>query len=194
MIAQLTGEVTKKDSRGIVLDVHGVGYRVHIAKEHQEKLKVGEKVSLLTYLAVRENTLDLYGFETAEALEYFELLITVPGIGPKSALAILWLAAPDVLRRAILADDTTYLTRVSGIGRKSAEKIIVTLKDKLGRLETGESGFLADEVEALEALQALGYTLTEAREAMKHIPSTAQDTGEKVRAALKLLGNNQQRS
>ena len=191
MIAQLTGEVARKDGRGIVLDVHGVGYRVHIVKEHSEKLAVGAKISLLTYLAVRENALDLYGFENAETLDYFELLITVPGIGPKSALAVLSLAGPEVLRRAILADDTTYLTRVSGIGRKSAEKIIVTLKDKLGRLATGESGLLSDEVEAMEALQSLGYTLAEARHALKQIPATASDTGEKVKAALKLLGNNQ---
>jgi Holliday junction DNA helicase RuvA len=191
MIAQLNGEVARKDGRGIVLDVHGVGYRVHVVKEHGEKLTVGAKVSLLTYLAVRETALDLYGFANTEALDYFELLITVPGIGPKSALAVLSLAGPEVLRRAILADDTTYLTRVSGIGRKSAEKIIVTLKDKLGRLATGEAGLLSDEVEAMEALQSLGYTLAEAREALKHIPATASDTGEKVKAALKLLGNNQ---
>ncbi len=189
MIAQLTGEVAQKDGRGIVLDVHGVGYRVHLVKEHGEKLVVGAKISLLTFLAVRENALDLYGFENAEALNYFELLITVPGIGPKSALAVLSLAAPDVLRRAILADDTTYLTRVSGIGRKSAEKIIVTLKDKLGRLEAGD-GLLTSEVEALEALQALGYTLAEARAALKNAPTEAIDVGTKVKAALKLLGSN----
>src|SRR3989344_1509791 len=187
MIAELAGEVKRKDGRGIVLDVHGVGYLVRVVKEHGDKLKLGEEASLLTYLAVRENALDLYGFETAEGLNYFELLITVPGIGPKSALAVLSLAAPDVLRRAIVADDTTYLTRVSGIGRKSAEKIIVTLKDKLGRRE-GETDLLTDEVEALEALQALGYTLAQAREALKHVPETAHDTGEKVRAALKHLG------
>ena len=96
-----------------------------------------------------------------------------------------------MLRRAILADDTTYLTRVSGIGRKSAEKIIVTLKDKLGQPRAGAAGLLSDEVEAMEALQSLGYTLAEARHALKQIPATASDTGEKVKAALKLLGNNQ---
>ena len=175
-----------KDGRGIVIDVSGVGYRVHLVKEHVQKLAIGDNISLLTHLAVRENALDLYGFENAETLDYFELLITVPGIGPKSALAVLALAAPEVLRRAILADDTTYLTRVSGIGRKSAEKIIVSLKDKLGRLGTAESGLLAGEVEAIEALQSLGYTLAEARAALKDTP--AVDTGEKVKAALKRLG------
>lgn len=193
MIAQLAGEVVRKDGRGIVLDVGGVGYRVHVVKEHSDKLKSGTRVVLLTYLAVRENALDLYGFENSEALDYFELLITVPGIGPKSALAVLALAAPAVLRRAILAGDTAYLTRVSGLGRKSAEKIIVTLKDKLGRLKADESGFLAGEVEALEALQSLGYTLAEGREALKHVPAAASDTGEKVKAALKMLGGNHRR-
>ena len=190
MIAGLTGEVRQKDGRGIVLDVHDVGYRVHIVKEHLEKLEVGAKISLLTHLAVRENALDLYGFENPEALDYFELLITVPGIGPKRALAVLSLAAPEVLRRAILAADTTYLTRVSGIGRKSAEKIIVTLKDKLGGLSGSKSDWLEGEVEVLEALQALGYTLTQAREALKNAPTEAVDVGAKVKAALKLLGSN----
>ena len=194
MIAQLTGEVARKDGRGIVLDVHGVGYYIHLVKDYEQKLGLGVKISILTYLAVRENALNLYGFQNTETLDYFELLLTVPGIGPKSALAILSLAAPDVLRRAILADDTTYLTRISGIGRKNAEKIIVTLKDKLGQLETGESSLLADEVETLETLQALGYTLAEARKALKHIPSTAKDTGEKVKAALKILGSHHQHS
>ena len=138
MIAELAGEVKRKDGRGIVLDVHGVGYLVRVVKEHGDKLKLGEETSLLTYLAVRENALDLYGFETAEGLNYFELLITVPGIGPKSALAVLSLAAPDVLRRAIVADDTTYLTRVSGIGRKTAEKIIIELGDKMPKVGAGE--------------------------------------------------------
>ena len=188
MIASLTGQVIQKGSRGIVLDVHGVGYLLRVVREHGETLKSGETVTVLTHLAVRENALDLYGFENSESLEYFELLITVPGIGPKSALAILSLAPPNILRRAILADDTTYLTRVSGIGRKSAEKIIVSLKDKLGRLEAGESGLLADEVETLEALQALGYTLAEARGALKSLPAEATDTGQKVKAALKILG------
>jgi len=194
MIAQLTGEVVRKDGHGIVLDVHGVGYYIHLVKDYEQKLGLGVKISILTYLAVRENALNLYGFQNTETLDYFELLLTVPGIGPKSALAILSLAAPDVLRRAILADDTTYLTRISGIGRKNAEKIIVTLKDKLGQLETGESSLLADEVETLETLQALGYTLAEARKALKHIPSTAKDTGEKVKAALKILGSHHQHS
>ena len=193
MIASLTGQVTRKDGRGIVLEVGGVGYRLRLIKEHEGKLTVGAKTSLLTYLAVRENALDLYGFETAETLDYFELLLTVPGIGPKSALTILSLAAPEVLRRAILADDTTYLTRISGIGRKSAEKIIVTLKDKLGALEEGESGLGSQEVEAMEALQSLGYTLAEARSALKKISPELTDTGDKVKAALKLLGTHHQK-
>ena len=190
MIASLTGQVTRKDGRGIVLEVGGVGYRLRLIKEHEGELTVGAETSLLTYLAVRENALDLYGFETAETLDYFELLLTVPGIGPKSALTILSLAAPEVLRRAILADDTTYLTRISGIGRKSAEKIIVTLKDKLGALEEGESGLGTQEVEAMEALQSLGYTLAEARSALKKISPELTDTGDKVKAALKLLGKH----
>jgi len=190
MIAELTGELKRKDGQRIVIDVQGVGYRVHVVKEYGQKLAVGAKITLLTYLAVRENALDLYGFENLETLDYFELLITVPGIGPKSALAILSLAAPAVLRQAITAEDTAYLTRVSGIGQKNAEKIVLTLKDKLVPAATpsGETSVdLATEADALEALKSFGYAAAEAREALKK--AGGGDTSARIKAALQALGN-----
>ena len=188
MIAQLIGEVARKDGRGIVLDVNGIGYRVHIVKEHSEKLAVGTKILLLTYLAVRENALDLYGFPTRAELEFFEMLISVSGIGPKTAIAILGLAPTDTLKRAIAGGDATYLVKVSGIGKKNAEKIIVELKDKLGGSDAAAHRLIGADAEALEALEALGYSMRDARESVaKAKGETAQ---EKIRDALRVLGNH----
>lgn len=201
MIGQLRGEAVGKDERALTIDVGGVGYRVYLTTDTLAKIKIGQSLTLRTHLAVRENALDLYGFETAEALEYFELLITVPGIGPRSALAILSLASPEILRRAVSAEDTAYLTRVSGIGKKSAEKIVLTLKDKLAPGQAGvrpDGPDLAAETEALEALKALGYSTAEGRGALKKAVSRGNDAGaetanvgELVKAALKnLSGQN----
>ncbi|MBI4136378.1 MAG: Holliday junction branch migration protein RuvA [Candidatus Vogelbacteria bacterium] len=190
MIAQLQGTVRAKSSRSIILDVHGVGYRVFMTAEALIHIKLNAPLTLHTYLAVRDDALDLFGFETVDEFDYFTLLLTVPGIGPKSALAILSLAAPEVLRKAITAEDTSYLTRVSGIGQKNAEKIILTLKDKLTTTEpdTGEvNAGLAAEADALEALKSLGYSAVEAREALKK--AGAGDTSARIKAALKALGN-----
>ncbi len=191
MIAKLTGTLDSRTTRFAVLDVGGVGYKVFVSEETLKTLPTiaGAALSLWTHLAVRENALDLYGFAAREELEFFELLLGVSGIGPKSALAILSLAPPETLARAIGASDSSYLTRVSGIGKKSAEKIIIELRDKIGTLELGGES-LAEEGEAIEALQALGYTLREARAALKRVGAETAGTGDKVKAALKLLGNH----
>lgn len=191
MIARLNGRIIERHEKGVILDVAGVGYKLYLSAESLRNLPKGESpVRLFTHLAVRENALDLYGFVTREEHDLFELLISVSGIGPKSAIAILSLATPTILKKAVSAGDSAYLIRVSGIGRKSAEKIVLELKDKLGRLDGGESdNNLRDESEAIEALQALGYSLREAREALQGL-STDLDTGEKVKLALKRLGKN----
>ncbi len=134
---------------------------------------------------MREESLDLYGFPDLENLEFFEMLLGVPSVGPKSALAILSLTSIETLRKAISTGDTTYLTKVSGIGRKTAEKIIVELRDKIGEDKTGMS--LAGELDALEALKSLGYSQGEAREALKKVRGDT-DTNTKIREALKILG------
>jgi Holliday junction DNA helicase RuvA len=187
MIGQLRGAVAHKGERHVILDVAGVGYRVATTPETVKTLSLSETSTLLTHLAVRENALDLYGFRTARELEFFELLLTVSGVGPKSALAIISLAPPDVLEKAILGGDASYLTKVSGIGKKSAEKIVVELKDKLVALTPAGGPTLNSEAEAVEALQALGYSLPEARTALKNVAGDL-DTGERVKQALKQLG------
>ena len=150
----------------------------------------GDNTALWTYTAVRENALDLYGFTTHDEMSFFELLLDVSGIGPKSALSILSLAPLDTLKRAIATGDTSYLNKVSGIGRKTAEKIIIELRDKL-QAHKGEDGVpstLRGESDIVEALKSLGYSQNEARDALKQIPSTIEGTNARIKEALKILG------
>lgn len=189
MIAQLKGRLAHRDDKLVILDVGGVGYRLFVSTDTLARLPAdGETAVFWTHLAVREDALDLYGFLDKAELDYFQLLIGISGVGPKSALSILSLAPPETLRRAILAGDTGYLTRVSGIGRKSAEKIVLELKDKLGKIADEEAGDLGTEADALDALRALGYTPREAREALGRVPAGIVDTSERIREALKSLG------
>ncbi len=191
MIAQLRGALVTAENGFAVLDVAGVGYKIYISAETQSTLTKQKKkeVCVFTHLAPRENALDLYGFLRTEDLSFFELLIGISGIGPKSALAILGVADVETLQTAIRAGESSYLTKVSGIGKKNAEKIILELKDKVGTLASGqEHEMVREEIDTVEALKALGYGQTEVREALKQIPKDLQDTGERLKAALKILG------
>lgn len=186
MIGSLKGIVTHKDQKSILLDVNGVGYLIYLPTETLEKSSLGEEKLYLTHLAVRENALDLYGFSTEEELEFFTLLLSISGIGPRSALAILSLAGPETLRKAVLSEDTGYLTKVGGIGRKSAEKIILELKGKLGAIE--EKDNLGQDSEVLEALEAIGFSLRDSREVLKKIPPDIKNTNDRIKEAIKILG------
>lgn len=190
MIAQLYGSVTARNLGSLILRAGPVAYRVHVPAATYEKWRPDERTEhmLWTHLAIRENAHELYGFETSDELGFFELLLSVSGIGPKSALGILNLADVGTLQSAIATGDSSYLTKVSGIGRKSAEKIIVELRDKLAALQDPrEAEALRDETDTLEALQALGYSLREAREALKQVPDTTENANDKIKAALKVL-------
>ncbi|HEY4505473.1 MAG TPA: Holliday junction branch migration protein RuvA [Candidatus Paceibacterota bacterium] len=188
MIGYLKGTLIHQDHKSVILNVSGVGYKIYTntGKVEGERLKVKSEIELWTYLAVRENALDLYGFKTKEELSFFELLISVSGIGPKGAISILNVATLPNLRRAISTGDTSHLTKVSGIGKKNAEKIVIELKDKITGLVAEDGGSMSGEVDALEALRALGFGEREAREALKKVADVS-DTGEKVKKALKLL-------
>ena len=139
-----------------------------------------------THHSVREDAEDLFGFTEQDDLGLFELLITVSGIGPKTALNILNVATAETLRRSITSGETAYLTKISGIGRKTAEKIILELREKLGKGEEGTT--LKEEVDALEALKSLGYSHQDAREALKNMPKEFTGTSDRVKHALKMLG------
>lgn len=170
----------------MIIDVGGVGYRVFVTDDTLRQLKTGTETKLCTHHAVREDSEELFGFSEQEDLTLFELLLNVPGIGPKTALNILNVATAETLRRSITSGETVYLTKISGIGRKTAEKIILELKEKLGAGE--ESVGLKEEVDALEALKSLGYSHSEAREALKQVAKDVTGTSERVKHALKLLG------
>jgi Holliday junction DNA helicase RuvA len=185
MIGHLKGTLIHQDLKSIILDVSGVGYKIHTNTASLDS-QTGKILEFWTYLAVRENALDLYGFSTKEELNFFELLLTVSGIGPKSAMGILSVATIQNLKHAISTGDTSHLTKVSGVGKKNAEKIVLELKDKLDGWTSDGTEFVSGDVDALEALKSLGYGEKEAREALKKV-TDAKDTGDKVKKALKLL-------
>lgn len=188
MIGHLEGEVKALRAGYIILSAGGVGYKVAATKETLTMYRVGGQAALWTYLAVRENALDMYGFRNEEEMRFFELLLTVSGIGPKSALAILDVAAVETLRSAISRGNAGYLTNVSGIGKKTAEKIIVELKDKVGLHAEGTGSALKGDEDALEAMRSLGYSPTEAREALRKVPQSITNSNDRLREALKIMG------
>lgn len=189
MISFLRGNIAEIGNRYAVVDVHDVGYKVYITDDTAHILKPGKEEILWTYLAVRENSEDLYGFPAKKDRDFFELLIGVSGIGPKTALNILSLVASDTLANAVRTGSTGHLVKVSGIGRKTAEKIVLELKDKLGGFGgNSEDTAISSDSDTLDALRALGYDAEDAREALKKIDKNISDTGAKVKAALKVLG------
>ncbi|MEI6396583.1 MAG: Holliday junction branch migration protein RuvA [Candidatus Taylorbacteria bacterium] len=196
MISLLRGRIFEIANRSIVIDVNGVGYKVSITEDALHGLKTGQELAVWTHLAVRENSQDLYGFTSKKERDFFELLITVSGIGPKTALNILSLVASESLVRAIRDGSTAHLVKVSGIGRKTAEKIVLELKEKMGGYESGDTNGdgeyiagMSSDADAIEALKALGYDAGEARDAIKKVADKKlTDTGAKVKAALKVLG------
>lgn len=191
MIGRLTGVMAGRQGDGtIVIEVGGVGYCVRVPLAFA--LSEGERLSLHIHTAVRDDAIDLYGFPAEEDLSFFRLLMSVSGVGPKTALSIMGVADAMALKRAIASGDAAALHKVFGIGKKSAERIVVELKDKL-QLETGTTataGVSGTDGEVIEALMALGYTATESRKALKEIGSgTGEGVKERLGAALRQLGS-----
>jgi Holliday junction DNA helicase RuvA len=188
MIASLSGTLSFTAERFLVLNVGGVGYKIFTTGEviRTAQKKTGEAL-FWTHLSVRETSLDLYGFLEQSELEFFELLLTVSGIGPKTALGIMNAAPVEMIVSAVTEGDSSHLTKVSGIGTKNAQKIVMELKGKVDRFRS-ETPSGEKETDALEALEALGYSLREAREVLKKISPEAETPGEKIKEALKILG------
>lgn len=188
MIAHIRGVVVEKFLGAVIVDVGGVGYEVQVATGDYEVITLEKNIKLYTYHHVSENAENLYGFSSLSAKKIFELLITVQGVGPKAALAILSLGVAEQVRGAIANGDTTYITGANGVGKKTAERVIVDLKDKVG-LPTGYNtpvqaeGGTSDE--ALEALMALGYSLADATRALEGIDSSLP-TSQRITKALQL--------
>jgi Holliday junction DNA helicase RuvA len=191
MIRSVTGTVLETTTSAVIVDVQGIGYLVHTNRPHEYLTE--STATFHTYLAVRETALDLYGFGSRDDLEVFGLLLTIPKIGPKSALEILTKADVLTIKNAVLSNDPSYLSKVSGIGKKTAEKIVIGLKDSLDHL-AGSYGTTSNEVlpsytsDAIDALVSLGYPPVDARKAVLGLAPTITTANEAVRAALKLLG------
>ena len=187
MIGHLEGTTLVLRPGFAIISAGGVGYKVFATRETLAAMKTGGDVKLWTHLAVRENSLDLYGFKNEEELRLFDLLLGVSGIGPKSALAIVDIAAVETLQSAIAAGNAGYLTKVSGIGKKTAEKIILELRDKVGVGVDASGRALSGDEEALEAMRSLGYSQSEAREALRKVSSDIEKSSDRLREALKIV-------
>jgi len=190
MISHISGKVLLIGNKFAVIETNGVGYKLFITAETLQLLSKHTGIAnLWTYLAVRENALDLYGFIEKDELDFFELLITISGIGPKTALGILNVSTLRNLRQAISSGDSGNLTKVSGIGRKIAEKLVLELRDKIDLQENEkDTGNMRNESDALEGLKALGYNEREAREALKKLPKEILSPSDRIKQALKILG------
>lgn len=173
----------------MVLSVGLVGYKVYAPASLLIKYKPGSELEAFIHTHVREDQISLYGFSSAEELELFEFLISVSGVGPKMALSILSATSAEHIKSAITGGDAAVFTKVSGVGRKTAERLIVELREKLGGAGTGISGKMSKEFsDGLDALVGLGYSANEAREALKRVPEQLSDSGQIVKAALQFLG------
>lgn len=190
MIAHVSGIVAEKFNASVVIDVNGIGYEIQVATGDYETALLNEQVKFYTYHHVREQAEELFGFSSLAAKRLFEMLITVQGVGPKAALAILSLGAAEQVRSAIAVSDAAYITRASGVGKKTAERVVVDLSDKVGlpTVLPGSGPVTAREVatadEAMEALMSLGYTLNDAIAALDNVPMELP-TAERVRRALR---------
>lgn len=190
MIAFLEGKVVEKFASSVVVNVGGVGYEVQVPASEYEKALPSESIKLYTFHHVREQSEELFGFSSLAGKRLFELLITVQGVGPKAALSILSLGEVDAVRSGIASEDIAYISSANGVGKKTAEKLVVSLRDKVGSPtyvpgydKSGDMVSLAGD-EALDALMALGYNIADATTALKDVP-TDKSTAERVKLALK---------
>ena len=188
MIAYLKGKILSKTANYLVLENQGIGYKVFLSTASLLNLRVGDSLAAHIHTYVREDQLRLYGFLSSSELNLFEMLISVSGVGPKVALSVLSGATPDIITSAIASGDASVFTKVSGVGKKTGERIVVELKEKIGD-DLGVGLKSSRELsESLDALVALGYSAQEARGALKNMPKDIKDSGSIVRAALKVLG------
>jgi Holliday junction DNA helicase RuvA len=187
MIGRIKGKIIDISLTRAIVEVGGIGYIVNSPPSHIEKLKLGGEADFWTHMAVRENDISLYGFGSKEDLKMFESLLNVSGIGPKSALTILGVAGLDTLTNAIVSGNTSILTKIAGVGRKTADKIVLELSGKVATSKN-MSAAMKDDLDVFEALKALGYREHQIQEAIKEIPKDVEGANEKIKQALKLLG------
>jgi len=188
MIRKIEGIVWDNNNKFLIVGVGGIGFKIFTTTETKEVSQKGEKISLFTHLVVREDVLNLYGFLTEEELKFFEMIISISGIGPKTGLNVLNISSVPALKKAISSGDTSHLTKVSGIGKKIADKMVLELKDKVSMTEEENDLSLRDEIDAIEGLKSLGYNPKDARDALREVDKKILKTGDRIKAALKILG------
>lgn len=188
MIAYIKGTIIEKDSQTVVVDVNNIGYEVFITTKAIEQATVGSEQKYYTYHSVKENAEELYGFNSLAGKRLFELLISVQGVGPKAALAILSLSDTETVRNAIANSDSAFISKAAGVGKKTAERVAVDLHDKVGLATNTDSNTAINVAsannEALDALIALGFNLNDSTALLKDVPNDLP-VAEQVRLALK---------
>lgn len=193
MISYISGEVAYINETSVVVDVSGIGYEIFLTPVNISRLTIGEKAKLHTFMNVKDDGISLFGFYSKDELSLFNKLITVNGVGPKGALSFLTTYTPEDIILFILCEDTKSLSKVSGVGAKTAQRVILELKDKFKNMETIKSSFEYEEtssnkkMETIEALVSLGYTKTEAATVVQKIYNDDLETEELLKLALKLM-------
>jgi Holliday junction DNA helicase RuvA len=185
MISFLSGKILNKGQGYVILRVGDIGYKVFVGPIKYAELGCADAVEFYIYENVREDADDLYGFGKLEELEMFELLLTINGVGPKSAHNILSIVNLEDLREAIGSGDASALTKVSGVGKKTAERLVLELRDKVAYLATNQESGNMQKSDEIDALMALGYSLSQAREALQGVDPSIKDSGERIKRALK---------
>jgi len=191
MIGYLKGEVKLKTPEGVILLVNDVGYDIFLPTSEKSNLVIGQERELFIYTHVREDVLSLYGFTDYQSLEFFKMLLTVSGIGPKVALAIISSSSIEKLQQSISNGDPTLLSTVSGVGKKTAEKAVVELKGKLGFV--GHNGKIfegGDTEEIYSCLSGLGFKREEITEGIRKLPETVTSVDDKIKELIKTIGRN----
>lgn len=190
MIAHVSGEVSEKFNSSLIIDVGGVGYEVSVPLGDFDRSEINQSVKLYTHHHIREQSQELFGFSTLASKKLFQMLITVQGVGPKAALAILSIGESETIRNAIANGDSAFVAKANGVGKRIAERVVVDLADKVGLPirsavdMAGLSHTIEHGDEALEALMALGYNLNDATRALEGVEADLP-TSERVKQALK---------
>ena len=190
MISYLKGKIINKRQGFIIVETKNIGYKIFVCPALYIDFEENKEIEVYIYQYVREDSLDLYGFKNIEELELFEQLLSISGIGPKSALGVLGIALVDEIKESISRGDPALLTKVSGIGRKTAERVVLELRGKIDQsvgkgIKTNVRGSASGD--EIDALMALGYSLSQAREALWGVDTEIKDSGERIRRALKRL-------
>lgn len=194
MISYLKGKVISKTEKAVILLINNVGYQIYLAPNLLEKIKLEQELAFFIFPHIKEDAWDFYGFETEEDLEFFKLLLTVSGIGPKSALNIVSGAKINDIKKAIISGDDLVFQKITGVGKKNAEKIIVELKNKIApdfireKASFGGTEENLGDWQTIEALVSLGYNEYQVRNAVKKIPAEIISVNERIKEALKILG------